>query len=74
LSTVAPIPLGAIGFSENVAGYLFRNVGHPNGAVAMMGFRLLQYAFAAIAAGVYAWNWKAMRDLADQSWNAEAPS
>jgi len=28
LSTVAPIPLGAIGFSENVAGYLFRNVGH----------------------------------------------
>lgn len=70
-STAAPIPLGAIGFSENVSGYLFRNVGHPNGAIAMMGFRLLQYAFAAIAAGVYAWNWKAMRDLVDREWNAE---
>ncbi len=67
-STAAPIPLGAIGFSENVSGYLFRNVGHPNGAVAMMGFRLLQYAFASIAAVIYAANWKAMRDLVDSDW------
>lgn len=71
-STAAPIPLGAIGFSENVSGYLFRNVGHPNGAVAMMGFRLLQYAFAAIAAIVYAANFRAMRDLVNQDWKEAA--
>lgn len=67
-STAAPIPLGAIGFSENVSGYLFRDVGHPNGAVAMMGFRLLQYAFAGIAAVIYAVNWKTMRDFVDRDW------
>jgi uncharacterized membrane protein YbhN (UPF0104 family) len=72
-STAAPIPLGAIGFSENVSGYLFRNVGHPNGAVAMMGFRILQYAFAAIAAVVYAANWRSMRDLVDRKWDGSAP-
>jgi hypothetical protein len=65
-STAVPLPLGAIGFSENVSDQLFQNVGHPNGAIAMMGFRILQYAFAAISALIYWANMKSMKNLTDQ--------
>lgn len=65
-STAVPLPLGAIGFSENVSDQLFQNVGHPNGAIAMMGFRFLQYAFAAISALIYWANMKSMKNLTDQ--------
>jgi uncharacterized membrane protein YbhN (UPF0104 family) len=68
-STAVPLPLGAIGFSENVSDQLFQNVGHPDGAIAMMGFRLLQYAFAAIAALIYWANMKSMKTLTAQKWD-----
>ena len=67
-STAVPLPLGAIGFSENVSDQLFQNVGHTSGAVAMMGFRLLQYAFAVVSALVYWANMKSMKSLVDQKW------
>jgi len=65
-STAVPLPLGAIGFSENVSDPLFPNVGHPDGAIAMMGFRILQYAFAAISALIYWANMKSMKTLTAQ--------
>lgn len=68
-STAVPLPLGAIGFSENVSDQLFQNMGHTSGAVAMMGFRLLQYAFAVISAVVYWANIKSMKNLVDQDWS-----
>lgn len=68
-STAVPLPLGAIGFSENVSDQLFQNMGHTSGAVAMMGFRLLQYAFALVSALVYWANIRQMKNLVDQKWS-----
>ena len=42
-SMAVPLPFGALGLSEGVAEQLFKLVGHPNGALAMMGFRVLMY-------------------------------
>lgn len=64
-STAVPLPLGAIGLSENVSDFLFRSVGHPNGAIAMMGFRILQFGFASIAALVYLANLKSIKKLTE---------
>ncbi len=52
-STAIPLPLAALGLTEEVAAQLFRLVAFPGGAVAMMAFRLLQYAGAAIGAALY---------------------
>lgn len=68
-STAVPLPLGAIGFSENVSDQLFQNVGHPDGAIAMMGFRILQYVFAGISALIYWSNMKSMKNLTSQKWD-----
>ena len=38
-----PLPFGALGVSEGVGDQLFKLVGHPSGALAMMGFRVLMY-------------------------------
>lgn len=68
-TTAVPLPFGALGVSEQASAGLFGMMGYRNGAVAMLGFRLLQFAGAAIGAGVYVMNAREVRRLA-----AEPPS
>jgi uncharacterized protein (TIRG00374 family) len=72
-STAVPLPFGALGFSEEISGQLFQFVGHPSGAVAMMGYRVLTYGLGVISMIIYLWNINAIRDLTRQS-EAETPS
>jgi uncharacterized protein (TIRG00374 family) len=58
-----PLPFGALGLSEGVGQQLFKLVGHPSGALAMMGFRVLMYAGGLVGACVYLWNLKEVRAL-----------
>jgi glycosyltransferase 2 family protein len=58
-----PLPFGALGLSEGVGQQLFNLVGHPSGALAMMGFRVLMYAGGLLGACVYLWNYKDVRAL-----------
>jgi uncharacterized protein (TIRG00374 family) len=58
-----PLPFGALGLSEEVGQQLFNLVGHPSGALAMMGFRVLMYAGGLLGACVYLWNLKEVRAL-----------
>jgi uncharacterized protein (TIRG00374 family) len=58
-----PLPFGALGLSEEVGQQLFKLVGHPSGALAMMGFRVLMYAGGLIGACVYLWKLKEVRGL-----------
>ncbi|MFM7130799.1 MAG: lysylphosphatidylglycerol synthase transmembrane domain-containing protein [bacterium] len=67
-STAVPLPLGAIGLSENVSEFLFKNVGHPDGAIAMMGFRILQFGFGLCAVPVYLANLSKMKQLSSRQW------
>lgn len=62
-STAIPLPLGALGVTEQISASLFRLTSHGGGAVAMMGFRTLQYLGASIGAVVYAANHRRVRDL-----------
>jgi uncharacterized protein (TIRG00374 family) len=62
-STAIPLPLGALGLSEQVSQELFELVGHPGGAIVMMGFRVLMYAVGVLGAGVYLANVSQVRDL-----------
>lgn len=66
-STAVPLPFGALGFSEEVSGQLFQFVGHPSGAVAMMGYRVLMYALGLISMCIYLWNINSIRDLTRQA-------
>jgi glycosyltransferase 2 family protein len=58
-----PIPFGALGFTELVGGQLLKLVGHPDGALAMMGFRLLMYSAGLVCACVYLARLKEVREL-----------
>ncbi len=58
-----PLPFGALGLSEEVGQQLFKLVGHPSGALAMMGFRVLMYAGGLVGACVYLWKLKEVRAL-----------
>jgi uncharacterized protein (TIRG00374 family) len=58
-----PLPFGALGLTEEVGQQLFKLVGHPSGAVAMMGFRFLMYAGGLCGACVYLWKFKEVRGL-----------
>ena len=60
---VIPIPFGALGVSEEVGKHLGDLVGHPNGALAMLSFRVLMYACGLIAACVYLANIQEVRSL-----------
>ena len=62
-SMAVPLPFGALGLSEEVGQQLFKLVGHPSGALAMMGFRVLMYAGGLVGACVYLWNLKEVRAL-----------
>jgi hypothetical protein len=52
-STAIPLPFSGLGAAENVSALLFRALDYGGGAVAMLGFRLLQAGAAVIGAGVY---------------------
>jgi len=58
-----PLPFGALGLSEGVSEQLFKLVGHPNGALAMMGFRVLMYVGGLCGACVYMAKLKEVRGL-----------
>jgi hypothetical protein len=60
---VVPLPFGALGLSEKIGDSLFALVGHPSGALAMMGFRTLMYAGGLVGAIVYLANLNEARSL-----------
>jgi hypothetical protein len=62
-STIVPLPFGALGLSEGIGDQLFKLVGHPSGALSMMGFRILTYGGGLIAACVYLANLSDVRAL-----------
>ncbi len=62
-TTAVPLPFGALGLTEGVGGQLFSLVGHPGGAVAMMGFRLLMLICGLEGACVYLFNLGEIRAL-----------
>ena len=62
-STIVPLPFGALGLSEGIGDQLFKLVGHPSGALSMMGFRVLTYGCGLIAACVYLANLGDVRAL-----------
>ena len=58
-----PLPFGALGLTEGVSEQLLNLVGHPSGALTMMGFRVLMYGGALIGACVYLAKLKEVRGL-----------
>jgi glycosyltransferase 2 family protein len=62
-TTAVPLPFGALGLTEGVGDQLFALVGHPSGALAMMGFRVLMYGGGLIGACVYLAKLKEVREL-----------
>lgn len=62
-TTAVPLPFGALGVSEQASAGLFGLMAYPGGAVAMLGFRLLQFAGAMFGAGVYMANASEVRRL-----------
>ncbi len=65
LTMAVPLPFGALGLTEEVGGKLFNLVGHPSGAVAMMGLRILMLGCGLEGACLYLLNLKQMRGLAE---------
>jgi uncharacterized protein (TIRG00374 family) len=66
-----PLPFGALGLSEGVSEQLFKLVNHPNGALAMLGFRVLMYSAGLCCACVYLANWKEVRGLTSSARHIE---
>jgi uncharacterized protein (TIRG00374 family) len=64
-STVVPLPFGALGLTEGIGDQLFKLVGHPSGALNMLGFRVLTYGCGLIAACVYLANLSEVRSLTE---------
>jgi uncharacterized membrane protein YbhN (UPF0104 family) len=60
---VVPLPFGALGVSEKIGDELFKLVGHPSGALAMMAFRVLMYACGLVSAFVYLARMQEVRSL-----------
>ena len=58
-----PLPFGRWGVTELVGGQLLKLVGHPDGELAMVGFRVVMYARIDPAACVYLANLKEVREL-----------
>lgn len=52
-STAIPLPLGALGASEEISAQLFRLAHYQGGAVVMIGYRLVQYSACLITGSVY---------------------
>jgi uncharacterized protein (TIRG00374 family) len=70
-TTAVPLPFGALGFSEGVSEQLFKLVGQPEGALAMMGFRVVMYAGALVSVCVYLVNLRQVRALTDTAEHLE---
>jgi uncharacterized protein (TIRG00374 family) len=66
-STAIPLPFGALGVSEQIGFALFRLAHFSGGAVAMMGFRTLQYVGAAIGSVLYMTNRRQVQTLAEEA-------
>jgi uncharacterized membrane protein YbhN (UPF0104 family) len=52
-STAIPLPLGALGASEEISAQLFRLAHYQGGAVVMIGYRLIQYSACLLTGSVY---------------------
>ncbi|MBV8309455.1 MAG: hypothetical protein JO344_03550 [Planctomycetaceae bacterium] len=68
---VVPLPFGALGLSEEVGDQVGKLVGHPGGALAMLGFRVLMYACGLISACVYLANLREVRSLTTEAHHLE---
>jgi uncharacterized protein (TIRG00374 family) len=68
---VVPLPFGALGLSEEVGDQVGKLVGHPGGALAMLGFRVLMYACGLISACVYLANLREVRSLTAEAHHLE---
>lgn len=68
---VVPLPFGALGLSEGVGDQVGKLVGHPGGALAMLGFRVLMYACGLISACVYLANLREVRSLTTEAHHLE---
>ncbi|HWE35771.1 MAG TPA: lysylphosphatidylglycerol synthase transmembrane domain-containing protein [Isosphaeraceae bacterium] len=62
-TTAIPLPFGALGVTEQASEQLFKLVRHPDGAVAMLGYRVLMYAGGLVSACVYLANLRQVRTL-----------
>lgn len=62
-TTAIPLPFGALGVTEQASEQLFGLVRHPNGSVAMLGYRVLMYAGGLVSACVYVANLRQVRSL-----------
>jgi uncharacterized protein (TIRG00374 family) len=70
-TTAVPLPFGALGLTEGASQQMFKLVSHPGGALAMMGFRVLMYAFGLVGACVYLANLKQVRGLTEAAEHLE---
>lgn len=70
-TTAVPLPFAALGLSEGISAHLFGLANYSGGAVAMMGFRVLQYGTAIISAVVYVSNLRQVRSLAETAEHLE---
>jgi uncharacterized membrane protein YbhN (UPF0104 family) len=68
---VVPLPFGALGLSEEIGDQVGKLVGHPGGALAMLGFRVLMYACGLISACVYLINLRQVRGLTAEAHHLE---
>ncbi len=66
-TTAVPLPFGALGVSEHAGKFLFQQVQHPSGAVAMMGFRVLMYAGGLVSVFVFLANLRQVRKLSQEA-------
>ncbi len=62
-----PLPFGALGVTELVGGQLLKLVGHPDGELAVMGFRVLMYSTGLLGACVYLAKIKEIRELTEEA-------
>ena len=65
LTTAVPLPFGALGLTEEVGSHLLGMVGHPSGAVAMMGLRVLMITCGLEGACVYLLRLKELGNLTE---------
>jgi hypothetical protein len=70
-TTAAPIPFGALGLTEEVGEQLLKLVGHPSGALAMIGFRVIMYGSALVGACVYLAKLNEVRELTAKAHEVE---
>jgi len=66
-----PLPFGALGLTEGVGDQLLKLVGHPSGALAVMGLRLVISGCGLVGACVYLANLNEVRALTASVHNPE---